>query len=703
MGVRIRWCCPDGRITRRLFMAVVGWLILLPVFRSHAGAQSAASRSSRQSAESRAFTRDVLLSRFDRNRDGKLDPKERSALRAAFGGIDVPMLPSKPYGYSEVELPAYVKVSDLRGLDNTPADNRLTAAGAALGRVLFYDRRLSRNDSIACASCHIQKAGFSDPRKFSLGFDGGRTGRNSMGLANIRYTNLKGERPGFFWDERAASLEQQVLMPIQDKVEMGMTLQNLEVKLQKLPYYPPLFGAAFGSQKVTSQRIGMAVAQFMRSMLSFHSKFDRGAALAKNGDLSVDFSNFTARENRGKSLFIDGIGGVTELGCAMCHAPPTFNMHKSFNIGLDAKSKDAGLGALGRKSNDPFTPSNHGKFKPSSLRNIALTAPYMHDGRFKTLEKVVEHYSSGVHSHKNLGLAVEPDKTGKPTSGFRYSKREKAALVAFLKTLTDAQFISDSRFSDPFLRAVKPPAVKSRTDSPKKVNTSPADRFKSLVKQYENEGRSRALTRKFLDLARRHPKSPVAVDALMWVASKSRGGAELKQALETLSKNHLKNPKLADLCRRLARKPSTATERLLRKLLKDSPHKAVRAQACFHLADYLKRQIQRIETLKADPNQARRLDQYYGQGFSKRLLSLNMAKMSQEIERLYELTVKSFAAVKFGEGTMGAVATKRLFAMRHLALGKSAPEITGKDVNGKPFKLSDYRGKIVLLDFWGHW
>jgi len=605
---------------------------------------------------------------------------------------DVPLLPKKPYDYTTVKLPSYIKASDLRELDNTPADNRMTNAGAALGRVLFYDRRLSRNNTVACASCHVQTAGFSDPRRFSVGFGGGRTSRNAMGLVNLRYTNLKGEQPGFFWDERAVTLERQVMMPIQDGVEMGMTLPDLEAKLQKLSYYPPLFAAAFGSKQVTGRRIAKALAQFLRSMISFDSKFDRGAAAAKNGDLSDDFANFTALENQGKSLFLEGLGGTAELACAICHAPPTFNMHRSFNIGLDRQYKDRGLGALGRQPNDPFTPSDDGKFKAPSLRNVALTAPYMHDGRFKTLQQVVEHYSDGVHPHKNLGLAVAADKTGKPT-GFRFSKKEKTALIAFLKTLTDKRFLSDPRFSDPFLRAKKPPAAE----------TSPADQYEALMKQHKDEGRSRGLARKFLKLAQQHPQDPVAVDALLWVASHMRTGGELTQALQILAKNHIKSPKLADLCRRLVRKPSTAAEQLLRKLLKHSPHTSVKAQACFHLAAYLQRQIKQIESLKDDPTQARRLDQYYGKGFSKRLLSLKPKTISQEIEQLYERVVKSFAEVKTGETTMGAVAKKKLFALRHLSVGRTAPEITGKDIAGKPMKLSDYRGKIVMLDFWGDW
>ena len=185
-------------------------------------------------------------------------------------------------------------------------------------------------------------------------------------------------------------------------------------------------------------------------MVSFNSKFDQGAAAANN--LSEEFKNFSDLENRGKSLFVDGPGDVAEFACVMCHIPPTFNMAASANIGLDAVYNDKGLGALGRPSNDRLTPGNDGKFKAPSLRNVALTAPYMHDGRFKTLEQLLDHYSAGVHPHKNLGLVFEIQSDDKPTSGFNFTKEEKAALVAFLKTLTDRSITSDPRFFDPFAR-----------------------------------------------------------------------------------------------------------------------------------------------------------------------------------------------------------------------------------------------------------
>lgn len=399
------------------------------------------------------FHRAAILQRFDADQNGELSASERGALRAAYGAIDVPLLPSPPLEYTRLQLPQHFEEAHLRELDNTPADNPTTNQGAALGRVLFYDRQLSRNQTIACASCHKREAGFSDPKQFSVGFAGGHTKRNSMNIANLRYTNLKGRVPGFFWDERAATLEDQVLMPIQDAVEMGMKLGELEEKLRTLPYYPPLFQAAFGSSDVTRGGISKALAQFLRAMTSTTSRFDQLAAEAT--DLFEDFAGLTAQENEGKRLFMEGVGGIAEFACAMCHVPPTFNMPAAMNIGLTMNYKDPGLGALGRPSNDPFTPSNDGKFRAPSLRNITLTAPYMHAGQFKTLEEVVKHYSAGVRPHRNLGLAFEPPSDGAETSGFRFTSDEIPALVAFLKTLTDTKFLQDERFADPFVREEK--------------------------------------------------------------------------------------------------------------------------------------------------------------------------------------------------------------------------------------------------------
>ena len=435
-----------GRITR-----LTSLLLLASLFCRDAKADAPAAQAGSDGVDT--FTRTELLRRFDSNQDDNLNASERAALREAFGRIDVPMLPTTPYRYDSEKLPSHLDAALVRSSDNTPADNLITDTGAALGRVLFYDRQLSKNDTIACASCHPQDNAFSDPRQFSIGFESGYTNRNAMSLVNLRYTVLHGARPGFFWDERAPTLEALVLIPIQDKVEMGMELAELESKLQRLPYYPPLFEAAFGSPQVTRDGIAKAVAQFIRAMISFDSRFDKAAATTGGDDYSADFEGFTAEENLGKALFINGVTGVAENGCAHCHMPPTFGMPKSFNTGLDLYYVDQGLGTRGLPPNDPFTPSNDGKFKASSLRSVALTAPYMHDGRFKTLERVVAHYSDGVHPHANLELAFDEEPSDiTATSGFRLTSTQKAAIVAFLKTLTDETLLTDPRFSDPFVR-----------------------------------------------------------------------------------------------------------------------------------------------------------------------------------------------------------------------------------------------------------
>jgi hypothetical protein len=237
----------------------------------------------------------------------------------------------------------------------------------------------------------------------------------------------------------------------------------------------------------------------------------------------------------------------------------------------------------------------------------------------------------------------------------------------------------------------------------KKTAASPAAQHQTLVEQYEQGGLSREFSGKFLKLARQHPRDPVAVDALLWVVTHVRSGAELSLALETLTKNYIKSKKLESVCRRLVRKPSVAAEKLLRSLMEKSPHRNVRAQACFQFADYLKRQVAMIGTLKEDPRQAKRFDQYYGKGFSKHLVSLDEAELSKEIEKLYVRVVKSFADVPLGESTMGKTAETELFAIRHLSLGRKSPGIEGTDIDGNPLKLSGYRGKVIVLDFWGNW
>lgn len=355
-----------------------------------------------------------------------------------------PTRTSRANARSTPNLPAemfdYVRyaVSDLPGqyvfgpgtpmnADNTPADNPITNAGATLGRVLFYDRKLSRNNLVACASCHQQARGFADAERLSIGFAGGATGRHSMALTNARYYG----RGRYFWDERAATLEAQVLQPIQDQVEMGMTLAELIPKLQATEYYPALFQAAFGSSEVTADRISRALAQFVRAMVSYQSRYDAGFVNGQQNFQAV----FSAAEMRGLQLFGPGQQGQgRSVRCDRCHGTNAFIAVALQNTGLDATVTDPGAGL--------------GRFKTPSLRNVGVRERFMHDGRFTTLEQVVEFYDSGVQDNPNLSqLLRNPDGT---VTRLNMTAQERADLIAFLQTLTDRNFLTGPRFSDPF-------------------------------------------------------------------------------------------------------------------------------------------------------------------------------------------------------------------------------------------------------------
>lgn len=350
-------------------------------------------------------------------------------------------LPAEPYNYADTEFPPHFHEETLGFAfqqsvlsdDTTPPDNPITDHGATLGRVLFYDKNLSANRTVACASCHVAELGFSDDRVFSEGFEGGLTERHSMGLVNARFYRSR----SFFWDQRAETLEVQVLMPFQDEVEMGMTLEGLVARIEAGDYYPPLFEAAFGDPEVTPDRISKAIAQFVRSIVSFDSKYDEGRAQVPHRLAS--FPNFTAQENRGKWLFSNTPpnGGVA---CAFCHGGEAQLAIEATNNGLDPDhSTDRGYGGVTNRIADGS------KFKVPSLRNVELRPPYMHDGRFATLEEVIEHYSENVQRNPNLG----PPFIG--LGSLRLSDGDKAALVAFLRTLTDHSVGADPKYLDPFV------------------------------------------------------------------------------------------------------------------------------------------------------------------------------------------------------------------------------------------------------------
>jgi cytochrome c peroxidase len=343
-------------------------------------------------------------------------------------------LPATLFNYASLTLPPAFFNQPILAQDNMPATNVTTDIGATLGRVLFYDKRMSTNQTIACASCHQQAHGFADTRPFSTGFAGGATGRNSMGLSNARWY----QRKHFFWDERANTLEDQVLMPIQNAVEMGMTLDALTNRLNAEPYYTNLFAREFGTPLVTSQRISLALAQFVRSIISTKSKYDAG--------LATGFANFTVQENLGRQIFFGQVGNAT---CAACHGTDNFVPGPTLNNnGLEYPYVDKGVGGITGLAQD------EGKFKVPSLRNIELTAPYMHDGRFATLEQVVEFYNSGVVENPNLSPPLrQPRPPGQPPGPplrLNLAADQKAALVAFLKTLTDTSVTTDTKFADPF-------------------------------------------------------------------------------------------------------------------------------------------------------------------------------------------------------------------------------------------------------------
>jgi cytochrome c peroxidase len=313
-----------------------------------------------------------------------------------------------------------------------PTNNPLTVEGIALGRKLFYDPILSQNNTISCATCHNISFGFTDNGKqFSNGLHGEIGKRNAMPIFNLGWYEKYGAiNHRFFWDGGSPDIESQVFGPITNPIEMNENLFNVVSKLKSNTEYPTLFKKAFGKDTITSQLLAFAIAQFERTIISYGSKYDKG--------ILSNFANFTQEEKDGMSIYTD----IYKGDCWHCHTISShfftdFGFH---NNGIQQSFSDSGLARITRD------PADMGKFKTPSLRNLVFTAPYMHDGRFKTLEEVVEFYNSQAYLGANKDPFITSDKH---EAGLNLSDYEKRSLVTFLKTLSDSSFISNPQFSKP--------------------------------------------------------------------------------------------------------------------------------------------------------------------------------------------------------------------------------------------------------------
>jgi len=399
-----------------------------------------ASTHSREDDSSAGRLRDNLQQAF--TVESVRSPKLAASVATAINSIEM----------ASDATPYRLEISRFFPRPALPLDNPLTEEGVALGRLLFLDPRLSVNNSQSCASCHDSALAFTDGRAVSIGAEGQAGTRGAMPLFNLAW------KSSFFWDGRAASLREQILQPIQNPMEMHETLTNVVAKIRsarvdarhqqravewarrqtpspltlgtsksapaKAAYYGSLFERAFGSPEVTADRIARVLEQFLLTQVSHNARFDR--VIGKK-------ATFTEQEQRGFVLFhteYDPRHGQFGADCFHCHGGPLFQSQTFANNGLDAEPCDPGRFSVTAR------PGDQGKFAVPSLRNVAVTAPYMHDGRFATLEEVIEHYSTGLERSSTL----DPNLAKHPNGGVPLSSADKQALVSFLKTLTDERF-----------------------------------------------------------------------------------------------------------------------------------------------------------------------------------------------------------------------------------------------------------------------
>ncbi|GAB3990181.1 cytochrome c peroxidase [Spirosoma daeguense] len=307
-----------------------------------------------------------------------------------------------------------------------PADNPTTQEGVYLGRLLFYEPKLSSSQTIACASCHKQERAFTDGLARSVGVSGKPTQRNSMSLTNLLWVRQ------LFWDGRSNSLEEQALVPLGHADEMGAKPGEAARTLQKTTNYPALFKQVFGTDEITDARIGKAIAQFERTLISANSRYDH--YLQGNYQL-------TDSEKRGMQLFNAAPAMERNIrggNCAHCHGGPKLYQEVFHNNGLEQKPTDIGRQAITKLDLDK------GRFRVPTLRNIALTAPYMHDGRLATLDAVLDHYSEHIKSSPTLSHELPGQ-----ANGFHLTKSEKTDLIAFMRLFTDSTFVQNPQFANP--------------------------------------------------------------------------------------------------------------------------------------------------------------------------------------------------------------------------------------------------------------
>ncbi len=345
---------------------------------------------------------------------------------------ETPNLPETPYSYSDIEFPQHIFDDNIStGYDGHPTDTTILDFVddniSTLGRVLFYDEKLSALENLSCASCHSQEFSFAENKQFSQGISS-LTTRNSMALNDLSWEG----KMGFFWDMEFSELEDMLDIPFKDENEIGAEIEEVLIKMNATEYYPELFEKAYGDAMINEERIIEALANFIGSMVTFNSKFDKEA--------DNSFAGFTENELAGQQLFT--------MNCTVCHSSvnlfgpdaTTEDMLEGFphffNNGLEAVSSDLGAG--------DWFPGGNGLFKITSLRNIELTGPYMHNGSLETLSDVIDFYSEDVQENDWPQFFIPP-------GGFGFNNTEKEQLLAFLHTLTDESFKTNPKWSDPFV------------------------------------------------------------------------------------------------------------------------------------------------------------------------------------------------------------------------------------------------------------